>query len=225
MVKRGFGDRFRIGCFLSVLLLAMLLLSQSALADELILEHTVLIAEDDYYATSFDAKFGETIEIEFRSNRTVDLIMTSESGYSDFIDPTAESFDYYVDGTSLVTTLESISFPVPEDRKYYFIVDNSEVPMDGASPTGTANVTIEITRTGEPFNWGICIGVTILILAIIGVTIALVLSRRKKEEVSKYDASLIYRQAEREERPMNCPSCGAYSASGSHCTQCGRRLR
>ncbi|MCK4443424.1 MAG: hypothetical protein KAW09_02695 [Thermoplasmata archaeon] len=223
-MKRGFGDRLRIGCFLSVLLIAMLFLSQSALADELILEHTALIPEDDHYATSFDAKFGETIEIEFRSDRVVDLIMTSEDGYFDYTNPSEESFEYYVDGSTFITTLESISFPVPEDRKYYIIVDNSEVPMSGASPSGTANITIEITRTGEPFNWSICIGITVLILVIIVVTIALVLSRRKKEKVSEYDASLIYQQTEMA-RPMNCPSCGTYSTSGSNCTKCGRRLR
>jgi hypothetical protein len=188
------------------------------------------IDHGSHNSKAFDAYLGDTIEIEFDSDLPVDLIMTSEVGYNQYLDPLEDTFEYYLRGSLVETSSANLSFVVPAGGRYVFIIDNSEIPDIGAQPVGLVNYTCDIERIegsvadGFEFIVALCV-MTFVIVLIVG----LVLARRyilkpAMEQTPTYEHSPVIGESE-VQRPMNCPACGTYSSRGRYCTKCGRRLR
>ncbi len=228
-----FGPRM-----LAIFTLSLFLLlspTSSVLAEENILKTAGTIPDGDYHAEDFVGSFGETIRIEFESDKDIDLIMTNVDGYNDYRDPGEEYFTTYPEGTSYQIRQVDLDFFVPADGTYYIIVDNSDIPDSGAMPQGSVNYSIELTRIGDEYDTEllttICIiaGVIVLIL-IVGVIYVVLVRLAKKsraesgKSATKSASTPIYDQSSAK-GPMNCPACGAFSSHGSYCIECGRRLR
>lgn len=212
-----------LGIQISVILLV--LLSQSVAA-ETIWHHGGSIDYGYYDFKDFHANVGDRIEIDFDSDAPVDLIMTTEDGFDQYNDPNEDTFEYLIKGTVMRTSSTTLSFDIPVEGRYYFIIDNSAIPEIGADPVGTVNYTVDIERSMGELQYGLALCAVLFIAAIVVglVFVRRYMVRRARERAATYEHSPVVRPPE-EQGPMNCPECGTYSSHGKHCTKCGRRLR
>lgn len=216
--------------FLTIFLLLIVLLMPEAAGENIwVSEGTVAYGE--YAHTQFQAALGDKITVELEADREVDLLLVDEEGFGDYETVQIVGhgvFYWYPEGSSLNVSSRRYSFTIPETQLYYFIIDNTNEPSNGAVPLSAVNYNISIVRDvmGYDFTllWLTCgiVGVVLLVILIVALYVSVVKPKKEADAASEY--SPIY-QISKAKGPMTCPACGVYSAEGLYCENCGRRLR
>lgn len=232
----AFGSRTRkpITLISAILFLFLLILSVPQVsAQTTIWDEQGEVEFQNYTCKDFSGTVGDQITVIFSATQDVDLFLFKEDDYADYerlILIGQGDFPLYDLGGS-VRNVQSrrYSFTLPESQTYYFCIDNTDEPNNGADPVSAVSYDIELTSETIELDmnifWAVCgiIGAVLVFILIAAVYWGVVRPRREAaEKPSEY--SPIY-QISRAKGPMMCPACDVYSAEGLYCENCGRRLR
>jgi len=112
-------------------------------------DETQKIPMDEIWTIYVEIKKGIKINVELKviSGSRVDLLLFDKDGYEKFTSPYATYYTYYPDGTRLNIKQASLSFVLPKGE-WYFSVDNTHRPDNGAMPSGPVNVNLKIYGSG-----------------------------------------------------------------------------
>lgn len=225
-----FASRIILITLLSALFLFILLsISQPTAKAETIWKTEGFLQIIEYDSRAVDAKAGDTIRVVFESDYDVDLFFVNEENYNDYtriIDVGYGSFEYYIQGSVLRTNSSEYSFTVPGEQDYYFIIDNTYMPDDGAPPIGVVSYSIEMTREGFDVSlfWVTCGLVTIIVMVLVLAIVYLIVFKKRIVAQPTPQSTPLDQELKKKEVTF-CPACNTLSSRGDFCTKCGRRLR
>ncbi len=163
------------------LIIACLLLSCCFHAMEAVAsDNTVELDKDNHYVLqliNFNAGDKMEISINVENGGSVDALIMDSINYAYYKD--GMSFNYDHSNSNLRTMGTTFTYTYPDDEHhYYLVVDNTDEPVNGASPTGTVTVRVQVEqthnephedsgtdRTGMICGGAILVGIFIAILA------------------------------------------------------------
>lgn len=137
----------------------------------------ITIANDDFepFRVTISTSWSLVLGITVTSGGSIDVYVTQQAGYDDYISPTATTFSYMVAYTDETTT--SYNKTITSSGLHYVIVDNAAVTVSGAQPAGPVTVSLFFgTSTGS-----FLLGLAILAIVVILVIVVVVLVRRKRK--------------------------------------------
>ena len=138
-----------LGSILALKLLIISTMIPTANADEELLTADEETVEIDYYWFNwFTGEEGETILVEVSSDQPVDVFLMDGTDFDEFegvMNGSRETFHYYIDGSKMDTKGVAYSFDLPSTQLYYVVVDNTDVPDDGAYAQENATVSLKIS--------------------------------------------------------------------------------
>ncbi|MFQ5884606.1 MAG: hypothetical protein ACE5IO_05840 [Thermoplasmata archaeon] len=225
MMRRGL-----LITFISIiLLLTSLSLFQPSARAETILDLDVTVPQDEYHYWALNVSAGDTIRVVFESDHNVDLFFVNKEGFEDYemaVNRGQGVFEYYIQGSAMDTNSTNFSFTVPEVQDFYYIVDNTFMPDNGAEHSGPVSYSIKITKESfdVPLFWTICSVMTGLVMGLVLAIVYLIVYRKKVGVLAATERPPVSQQPSVVEVAL-CPDCRAYSSRGDFCTQCGRKLR
>jgi len=137
---------------------------------------TVILGTDDYEAFSVDVAttWSLVVGVEVQSGGSIDVYLTTQQGYADYINPSAPSFDPLARWTQERTS--SYNKTVTESGKKFIILDNAMLTTSGANPTGPVTVKLYLGKSESSFYLGL-----LVILLVIVAIVALVLLKRRRD--------------------------------------------
>lgn len=233
MQPESAGRVVRWGAYLAALVL--LLTFQPTASAEIPFNVDRTIDWGEYWNERFDAEEGDTINVFIESYPyPVDILVFDGHGYSEYVQAfygngTAE---LYGAGSRLNAMDEHYIFTIPRDGTYQFVVDNSHLPINGASPGADTNfsASASIMVSPEPLDWSTEIGwVPLMIIAtlVIGLVLGLMLpvlfgkKKRKGVVLMPYQVPA----GARAQELVTCSKCGNPVQKGNFCAKCGGRLQ
>jgi hypothetical protein len=137
---------------------------------------TVTVAVNDYAAFSVNiaTSWSLVVGITVTTGGNIDVYVTQQGGYNDYINPNAAQFLYLVSGTQENT--RSYNKTLSSSGLYYIIVDNDDVTLSGAQPSGSVTVQMFFGQSQTSFLLGL-----VIILIIVLVIVAFVVLRRRRK--------------------------------------------
>ncbi len=162
----------------AAVLLVWLALAATPVAAQTVLgesfRDSVTIPAEDHAAFTIALSPSEEVKfsVQVTTGGDIDVYFTNQAGYSDYVNPDAPEFYYFVKPTKEQVSSFSNSFHPNQTGTYYIVLDNAYITDTGAMPTGPVVVALEVTKAPySPF------GVPEVILyplvgAAIGVTVA-----------------------------------------------------
>lgn len=137
-------------CCMSLSLIAalvMVLVSGTALAQTSLDEVKNIELDLDTYdkISLMEIEAGDVlnVNIQVTNGGPIDVLLMKSSDYVDYL--AYRDFDYYAGGSSYGIKSKSYSYTFPENDDYYLVMDNTNEPEGGATPTGTVALYAKIT--------------------------------------------------------------------------------
>lgn len=126
----------KILVIVSMLVIVALSWMPSASAD---MEGTKTINEDEYWVVKSSFFSGDYLKLSYtidvQNDQWIDVMLLNEENYNKYEND--QPFSIYDAGTDLVTLYKKVSsITFYEHDNYYLVVDNTDVPTEGAQPTG-----------------------------------------------------------------------------------------
>ncbi len=233
MSPESAGRVVRWGAYLAFLVL--LLTFQPTASAEIPFIEDGTIEWGEYWNERFDAEEGDTIRVFLESYPyPVDILVFDEHGYLEY---TLAFFGngtagLYGPGSRLNATEEIYTFRIPQDGTYQFVVDNSHLPVNGASTGANTNFSVhaEITVAPEALEWSTGIGwvpwmiIAILVIGLVlGLTLTVLFGKKKRKEVVLLPYYV--HAGARAQELVTCSKCGNPVPKGNFCAKCGGRLQ
>ncbi len=203
------------------LLLAVTFLAGSAQAATFTTTETRTIQFGEYSIIMFfraesSSSISYSFDVQLGSN--VDILVLNQPNFEAYVD--RSSFTY-LPGTILDSQTGTTSASTSNQGEvYYVLIDNTDAPIGGASPTGTVEVHFSITATNVGFpnflgNFLVIIVIgAVLFVAVILILLYLLLVRKPKP------------QAPPQIQPgmKVCPNCGSnVPVDFQYCPRCGKK--
>jgi hypothetical protein len=205
-----------------VFLLASLILVGNAQADTLTTTETRTIGFDGYSIMilyqATDTSFV-TYSFEVDLGTAIDVLLLDENNFEAYI--VKGIFDY-LPGTILSGLSGGASeYTTDAGTLYYVVIDNTDMPSGGATPTGSVTVSFSVTATDVDFPSFItdillivAIG-GILFVVVILVLLYFLLIRKPKTKAQQYSG---------QPGMKICPYCGSSMPNDfQYCPKCGRK--
>jgi len=177
MIKKG------IVLLIMFLLMSTVLISNASATsyDE---SKSIRIEEGQYWTLFLSGlSSGDDIDVEIdvTEGGNVDVMIMDSINFNSFKDASNAGYGEWMNIKLVKNTKgTSISVSAPEDGDYYVVIDNTDVPSGGASPSGYVDVTVDI-QAGTSASFSCCLS-TMLVLG--GVLVAfgacLLLIRKRK---------------------------------------------
>jgi len=122
--------------------------AQPSAQTQTLIDETKTINADKTGFYGFEIYKGAEIEIELKvlSGGAIDVFLVDSSNnakYNYILGGGTGEFEYIIGGSSIGTKAFKRKFTVPPGT-YYFVVDNTEIPVGGAAPTGSVDVKIKV---------------------------------------------------------------------------------
>lgn len=104
----------------------------------------VTIPFQDFLAYSLHLNSSERLSftVKVPAGTLIDIYVTDQGGYNDYTSSTAATFKFYKSSTKEKTADFSSTFTAPSAGDYYLILDNNDLTVDGAQPTGPVSATV-----------------------------------------------------------------------------------
>jgi hypothetical protein len=116
-----------------------------------------------------------TASIAFTADSNVDFYVLSASDYSEYTDPNSSSFSVQ----DSAEDTQSFSFSTAQSGMI-FVVDNDDVSLSGASPTGPVSYVLSIRFAGGPTNLSIALAIVAGVAVFSAIGVVLVRARRRR---------------------------------------------
>jgi hypothetical protein len=205
-----------------VFLLTSLLLVGNAQADTLTTTETRTIGFDGYsimilYQATDTSSLAYSFTVDLGT--AVDVLVLDQENFASYI--VKESFEY-LPGTVLNELSGAASeYTTNSGSLYYVVIDNTNLPAGGATPTGSVTVSFSVTATDVDLPSFISdIFLIIAVGAILFVVVILVLLyflviRKPKSKAQQYTG---------QPGMKICPYCGSSMPNDfQYCPKCGRK--
>ena len=144
----GINSRATCGKLLrsAVMILLALVIAGSAAQLQ---NETVTIGAGNYYTipiTGVKTLDALKVDIQVINGGQVDILLMKAQDYTDYQKAIlmGGTFDFYPEASSLAVQNKAYGFTFPETTDYYLIIDNSDNPHGGASPTKAVEVHTRI---------------------------------------------------------------------------------
>ena len=144
----------------SIILAAIMVLSVFAVVmpanvaaeEEIYADEFFDVDVDEYVYIDFHATEGVEITVDITTDYAVDILLMDYADASDYADVVdyEGTFHYYVDGSALNCGGITYTFVIPKTGDYYIVVDNTDVPDDGAYTGVKAIGHVKVTYTLTP---------------------------------------------------------------------------
>jgi hypothetical protein len=204
------------------LLLAALLSAGNAQATTLTTTETRTIQYGEYsvimlYEAQQSSVFSYSFEV-LTDTSSVDVLVLNEANFAAYI---VKSTFSYLPGTVLNSRGDSASASTPDQgQMYYVVIDNTNAPEGGATPTGSVEVHFTITATNVDVPSIISRAILIIAIgAILFVVVILVLLY----------VLLVHKPKAQAPPPVQmgmkiCPNCGnSVPYDFQYCPKCGKK--
>ena len=205
-----------------VFLLTSLLLVGNAQAETLTTTETRTIGYDSYsimilYQATDTSYLTYSFTVDLGTE--VDVLILDEANFASYI--VKESFEY-LPGTILNELSGATSeYTTNAGTLYYVVIDNTDLPAGGATPTGSVTVSFSVTATDvdlPSFITDILLIVAIggiLFVVVILVLLYFLLIRKPKSKAQQYPG---------QPGMKICPYCGSNMPNDfQYCPKCGRK--
>lgn len=203
------------------LILVTLLSSGSAQADTLNTTETRTIQYNEFtvimlYQAQQSSSVSYSFEVVLGTN--VDVLILNQANFNAYI---IQSTFSYLPGTVLNSNGGSASESTPNDGEiYYVVIDNTNAPIGGASPTGSVEVHFSVTATNVDLPSIISRAILIIaigaILFVIVILVLLYLLLIHKPKAQAPPPSQVGTKI--------CPNCGSgMPFNFQYCPRCGRK--
>jgi len=155
------------------------------------------VQKNSYWSRLISCTKGDKIRITTSCDMTFDILFMTEEEYEEYKDAITNggSFTYYITGSRLSVASTQYEFEIPENGDYYIVIDNTDLPLGGATPQGDIvlglGVNHEKSLLGSTFGFGdwIFIGIIIIGCVSVGIIIGVVVYVRGKEQ-ERYEDSI-----------------------------------
>lgn len=206
-----------------VFLLTSLALVGSAHAETLTTTETRTIGSDSYSIMilyqATDTSYV-TYSFEVDQGTAIDVLLLDENNFEAYV---VQGIFDYLPGTILNQLSGAASeYTAEAGTLFYVVIDNTEMPDGGATPTGSVTVSFSVTATDvdlPSFITDILLIVAvgaILFVVVILVLLYFLLIRKPKSKAQQYPA---------QPGMKICPYCGSSVPSDfQYCPKCGRKL-
>lgn len=151
------------------------------------MSETLTLPAGEYkaYGASLSPSTPLTFSVRVTSGGAVDVYMFDATGYADYKDPMATTFQYYVSGTEENTMSFSGTFRPTSTQTYYMVVDNAPISSTGAM--GTNSVTVDVSASYgapgiSPFVW---VGLAVAVVIVVAVVVVVLSIRRKRRQAAQ----------------------------------------
>jgi hypothetical protein len=205
-----------------VFLLISLLFMGNAQADTLTTTETRTIGFDSYsimilYQATDTSFLAYSFTVDLGS--AVDVLVLDETNFASYI--VKASFEY-LPGTILNELSGATSeYTTNAGALYYVVIDNTDLPAGGATPTGSVTVSFSVTATDvdlpsfiSDFFLIVAVG-AILFVVVILVLLYFLLIRKPKSKAQQYPG---------QSGMKICPYCGSSMPNDfQYCPKCGRK--
>ena len=129
------------------------------------------------YRTRLGSFDSLRITVRVSQGGPVDIFTTNRLGFLEYSDANSTQFSYYPNASQNTTESFMAGFAPPTSGEYYVIIDNSQTPPGGATPVGAVIIDIALEKTSL---LPVVVGIIAAIVAVVGGTIVLIRSRRRK---------------------------------------------
>lgn len=87
------------------------------------------------------------VDIQVTSGSPIDVLLMKSSDYPGYVNaiPQRGTINYIADGSTLGTTSIKYSYKFMESGDYYIVIDNTDIPKGGGSPTNQVEITLKIS--------------------------------------------------------------------------------
>ncbi|MEA2032702.1 MAG: PGF-CTERM sorting domain-containing protein [Euryarchaeota archaeon] len=131
---------------------AVVMPTNVAAEEEIYADEIFDVDVDEYLYIDFHATEGVEINVDITTDYAVDILLMDYADASDYADVVdyGGTFHYYVDGSALNCGGITYTFVIPKTGDYYIVVDNTNVPDDGAYTGVKAIGHVKVTYTLTP---------------------------------------------------------------------------
>ncbi|MDL5501628.1 MAG: hypothetical protein QSU88_00265, partial [Candidatus Methanoperedens sp.] len=114
------------------------------------IDQTRTIDLNKYYELPMnEVKAGDvmSVDLQVTSGSPIDVLLMKSAGYPEYLNAVTQrgTINYLADGSTLGTTSIKYSYKFPESGDYYLVIDNTDVPKGGGSPTNQVEIHLKVS--------------------------------------------------------------------------------
>ncbi len=134
----------------TIMTLILIMMSVGTTSAKVNLDQTKTIDLNKFYEIPMnEIKAGDVVNVELQvtSGSPIDILLMKSSSYPEYLNAITQrgTINYLADGSSLATTSIKYSYKFPENGDYYLVVDNTDVPKGGGSPTNQVEINLKVS--------------------------------------------------------------------------------
>ncbi len=134
----------------AILALILMIMSVGTAYAKTNIDQTKIIDLYKFYEIPMnEVKAGDVLNVDLQvtSGSPVDVLLMNASDYPGYVNAVSQrgSFNYIADGSMLGTTSIKYSYRFKESGDYYIVIDNTDLPRGGGSPSNQVEITLKVS--------------------------------------------------------------------------------